>query len=68
LVFFDLGADGKAVFRESDYVGVSINYRLGVMGFMALDAYAKHDRGRSGNYGFMDQILALKVNIHPLAN
>ena len=42
-------------------VGVSFNYRLNAFGFLALEslAYASPSK-TSGNYGFMDQILALK--------
>lgn len=38
---------------EDDTVVVSINYRLGAMGFMA-------SQSMKGNYGFMDMILALR--------
>jgi para-nitrobenzyl esterase len=42
-------------------VVVTINYRLGVFGFLAHpDLTAESDRHASGNYGFMDQIAALK--------
>lgn len=40
---------------------VTINYRLGVMGYMAHPALSKSDsNGVSGNYGTLDQIAALK--------
>ena len=46
---------------ELKIVGVSFNYRLNAFGFLALDALAKLSfTSTSGNYGFMDQILALK--------
>ena len=39
---------------------VTINYRLGVFGFLALPALTRESPHRaSGNYGLMDQILAL---------
>ncbi|RUS76418.1 hypothetical protein EGW08_015828 [Elysia chlorotica] len=44
-------------------VYVSFNYRLGVLGFLALDALReRHDSalGATGNYGVMDQQLALQ--------
>lgn len=42
-------------------VVVSINYRLGALGFVAHPALsAESARGTSGNYGIMDQILALQ--------
>jgi len=52
--------DGAAFARQG-VVLVSINYRLGPFGFLAhpaLSAESKH--GVSGNYGFLDQIAALK--------
>ena len=52
--------DGKALAKEG-IVYVTINYRVGVFGFMAhpdLTAEAQHKS--SGNYGLMDQIAALK--------
>ena len=56
------------VARSTNMVYVSFNYRLNAFGFMALDILSmKSPSGTSGNYGFMDQILALKwvqKNIH----
>ncbi len=46
---------------EKGVVLVTINYRLGVMGYMAHPALSKDDpNGVSGNYGTQDQIAALK--------
>src|SRR6185437_13536565 len=39
---------------------VTINYRLGVFGFLATSALAREDDGAAGNYGLMDQVAALK--------
>lgn len=40
---------------------VTLNYRLGVFGFLADPALARESKHRSsGNYGLMDQILALR--------
>lgn len=51
--------DGTA-FAKSGVVLVSINYRLGALGFLAHPALsAESPRGVSGNYGFLDQIAAL---------
>jgi para-nitrobenzyl esterase len=42
-------------------VVVSIQYRLGVFGFLAhADLSAEHRRAASGNYGILDQIAALR--------
>jgi para-nitrobenzyl esterase len=41
-------------------VVVTINYRLGALGFLAHPALASHPGGPSGNYGLMDQQAALR--------
>jgi para-nitrobenzyl esterase len=41
-------------------VVVTINYRLGALGFLADSALAQRDGGPSGNYGLMDQQAALR--------
>lgn len=52
--------DGTA-FAKNGVVLVSINYRLGALGFLAHPALsAESPRGVSGNYGFLDQIAALE--------
>ncbi len=59
--------DGEEMAKQG-VVFVSINYRVGALGFMAhpeLTAASEHKA--SGNYGFLDQIMALKWvqnNIH----
>jgi len=46
---------------EKDVVVVTINYRLGALGFLALPELAEQDPNHStGNYGLLDQIQALK--------
>lgn len=46
--------------RDMQIVGVSLNYRLDALGFLALDILSdSSSTNTSGNYGFMDQILAL---------
>ena len=45
---------------ERGVVVVSINYRLGALGFMAHPALSAENNGRSGNYGLLDQIAALR--------
>jgi para-nitrobenzyl esterase len=39
---------------------VTINYRLGVFGFLATPGLGHEDNGAAGNYGLMDQVAALK--------
>ncbi len=39
---------------------VTINYRLGVFGFMALADLASEAKGATGNYGMLDQVAALQ--------
>ncbi len=52
--------DGAALARKGMVV-VTINYRLGVLGFFAHPELSKEsDRNSSGNYGFLDQIAALQ--------
>ena len=44
-----------------DTVLVSVNYRVGIFGFMALEYLRREDPNHSvGNYGILDQIMALR--------
>ncbi len=54
-----IGYDGSA-FATKGVVLVSINYRLGPLGYLAHPALSKESGGDSGNYGFLDQIAALQ--------
>jgi para-nitrobenzyl esterase len=48
-------------------VVVTINYRLGALGFLAHPALASRRGGPSGNYGLMDQQAALRWVKHDIA-
>lgn len=52
-------ADMAAIVRQTGAVGVTFNYRLGVLGFLGL-AGLTAESGESGNYGFQDQQAALR--------
>ena len=46
---------------ERGVVYVSLNYRVGIMGFLAhAGLAAESDKGITGNYGILDQVAALK--------
>lgn len=51
--------DGEAM-AKAGAVFVNFNYRVGAMGFLAHPELTKEQGGASGNYGLMDQTLALK--------
>jgi carboxylesterase type B len=51
--------DMDKVVRESGVIGVTLNYRLGVFGFLGHPALTAR-AGESGNYGFQDQQAALR--------
>jgi para-nitrobenzyl esterase len=52
-------ADGSAFARDG-IVLVSMNYRLGLLGFFAHAAFAPEASAGTGNYGLLDQISALR--------
>jgi para-nitrobenzyl esterase len=59
--------DGEHLAQKGVIV-VTINYRLGIMGFFAHPELTKEsDRNASGNYGFLDQIAALDWVQHNIA-
>lgn len=51
---------GTALARRFDVVVVSINYRLGALGFTHLAGALGDDRSGSGNLGLLDQVAALQ--------
>ena len=63
---FVTGAGSLSVYDGANLAGkgvvvVTINYRLGPLGFLALPALSKESpQGVSGNYGLLDQIAALR--------
>ncbi len=62
---FIAGAGSEPRYSDSPLVDrgivlVTINYRLGVFGFLATDQLAKENGGSAGNYGLMDMVAALK--------
>jgi para-nitrobenzyl esterase len=54
-----LSYEGAELARRGDVVVVSINYRLGALGFLWHPEHARAD-GTSGNWGLLDQIEALR--------
>lgn len=51
--------DGKEYVRRG-IILVTVNYRLGLFGFMCHPWLAEENNGRCGNYGVLDQITALE--------
>lgn len=52
--------DGEALASTGEAVVITINYRLGVLGFLSHpELAAESPYGASGNYGILDQIAAL---------
>ncbi|MEV5809786.1 carboxylesterase/lipase family protein [Streptomyces parvulus] len=53
--------DGEALASRGEVLVVTLNYRLGVLGFLSHpELAAESEQGASGNYGILDQIAALK--------
>lgn len=52
--------NGTSFAETGDVVVVTINYRLGIFGFLYLDEIGGEEFSRSGNCGILDQIAALR--------
>ncbi|MFK7602904.1 carboxylesterase/lipase family protein [Deinococcus sp. SM5_A1] len=53
--------DGTVLAEKNNMLVVTLNYRLGALGWLSLPALGTEDGGgQSGNYGLMDQQAALK--------
>lgn len=52
--------DGTSFANQGDVVVVTINYRLGVLGFLHLGEIGGADYATSGNCGILDQVAALQ--------
>lgn len=63
---FNLGSASSAIYAgdslaKKGVIYVAANYRLGIMGFLAHpEATKESGHGASGNWGFLDQVAALK--------
>lgn len=62
---FTIGSAGIATYGGEAVAGrgavfVNFNYRVGIIGFLAHPELTKEQGGHSGNYGLMDQTLALR--------
>jgi para-nitrobenzyl esterase len=51
---------GGEVLAQRDVVFVNFNYRVGILGFLAHPQLTREQGGHSGNYGLLDQALALR--------
>jgi para-nitrobenzyl esterase len=60
--------DGTTLAKRGDVVVVTIQYRLGVLGFLELAKIGGKDFEESGNVGFLDQIAALRWVQRNIAN
>lgn len=51
--------DGKE-YAKRNVILVTVNYRVGIFGFLCHPWLAEENKGRCGNYGVLDQLAALK--------
>ncbi len=52
--------DGSRLARRGDVVVVTLNYRIGAFGFLALPRLEREEGGVVGNFGLLDQLRALE--------
>ncbi len=52
--------DGASFAEEGDLVFVSMNYRLGALGWLYLEEVGGEEYAESGNLGILDQVMALE--------
>ncbi len=56
---YEVTMDGDA-WAKRGVILITINYRLGLLGFLSHPELSAEQGGHSGNYGMMDQVAALK--------
>jgi len=54
------GTVGAALARDGEVVVVTVNYRLGALGWLAHPALADGETGAFANWGLQDQVMALR--------
>jgi para-nitrobenzyl esterase len=52
--------DGQRLAARGDVVVVTVNYRLGALGYLSHPALRDHATGATGNWGLLDQVAALR--------